>query len=863
MTTDRSRPLGRFLAALLALLALGAAGILTRSGEPPPGRPAQQPGLPGGAGALLDRAGDPLPAGALARLGTVRFRHGEYVHAAVFTRDGKSLITAGADGMIRVWEVPTGRPLRRLEGHRGWVGSLALSPDGKLLASGGTWWDNSLRLWDVASAKELRCLAQADTPVGQPFAFAPDGSTLYARNEHEIEVWDVASGRKLRSFRPLPERTRGLADVVLSPDGSTLAATNSDADPTKRFGGGVTSGTLRLLDSRTGKELRRRTLKDWASGLVGFSPDGRTLAFQTSDAIRIWSAGLEKELLRIPTPDGAYNCFAFSPDSRLLAVAASNGGGAPYRVHVWELRSGKERHRFPGHNNHVKALAFSPDGSTLASGSSGGSVRLWDLGSGGELPQPAGHHGWVWGVSVSADGRLVTTAGSDHTVRVWEARTGRPLRVLRGHEREAWAVRFAPSGSVLASGSWDGTVRLWDADTGAELHRLAGHAGEVRAVAFSPDGKLLASGVRGSDTHIHLWEVATGREVGRLPLGEPTPVMALAFSPDGRHLASGGLGIRLWDVAGRHPLPWFRPDPKEAVAGLAFSADGRTLFSLAGRVQLWETVTGRERVALAPPAGHRFYTASLAPDGRRVVTSLYGGSRVVTARTQTLEFWDAFTGKSLGRRAGHVGLVGCAAWAPDGKLVVTGSDDTSALVWDTASLVCREGPARDLAPERVEALWGELKGPDAARAGKAIEELVRAPRQVVALLTQHLKPVPRVAADRIVRLVRELDDKAFRVRDRAAAELHGLGEVGERALRAALKGGVPLEARRRMERVLERMANEPPPAEVVRAVRAVEVLERIGGREATALLETLSAGEPQARPTREARAALRRLTAGH
>jgi WD40 repeat protein len=858
------------LAVLLALLGIGAAGILTtpHPNPPPPvgggqgggDRPAQQPGPQGGEAALHDRAGDPLPGGALARLGTVRFRHGEYVHCAVFTRDGKTLITTGADAVIRLWEVPTGRPLRQLEGHRGWVGNLALSRDGSTLASGGTWWDHSLRVWDLASGKELRCLDRGDFPVGQPIAFAPDGKTLYAVREREIEVWEVGRGRKLRSLRPLPERTGGLADVALSPDGRALAATNSDADPAERFGRLYSGGTLRLLDSRTGKELCKRSLKAWAPGLVSFAPDGRTLALQGGSAIQIWSADLEKELLRIPTPETNCNRFAFSPDSRLLAVAAFNGASAPFRIRVWELRSGKECREFPGHDHFVNALAFAPDGKTLASGSAGASVRLWDLASGAEVPQPAAHHGWVWGIAVSPDGQRVATANSDRTVRVWEAHSGKPLRVLRGHEREVWAVRFAPAGNVLASGSWDGTVRLWDADSGKELHRLAGHAGEVRAVAFSPEGKLLASGVRGTDARIHLWDVGTGRAVGHLPLGQPTPVTALAFSPDGQHLASGGDGIRLWDVARKRSLPWFRPQVEGAVEGLAYSADGRTLFSLGKRVQLWETVTGRERASLKPPAGHGFSTAAFAPDGRRVVTTLNAGGRVVTTRTQVLEFWDAFTGKSLGRRTGHVGLVGTAAWASDGRLLVTGADDTSALVWDTAPLVCRKGPTRELAPARVEALWEELKGPEAARAGKAIEELVHAPRQAVALLARRLKPVPHVAADRIARLLRELDDTTFRVRDRAAAELQGLGEVGERALRAVLKESAPLETRRRLERVLERIESEPIPGETVRAVRAVEILERIGGREASALLEALAAGNPEGRPTREARAALRRLT---
>jgi WD40 repeat protein len=126
-----------------------------------------------------DRLGDPLPPGAVARLGTVRFRHGEYVKAAVFTADGKTLITGGADGVIRCWSVPSGREVRRLGGHRGWVACLALSPDGKTLASDGGPWDFSLRLWDLRTGRLLRVLETRTHGEGGFVAFRPDGKSLY------------------------------------------------------------------------------------------------------------------------------------------------------------------------------------------------------------------------------------------------------------------------------------------------------------------------------------------------------------------------------------------------------------------------------------------------------------------------------------------------------------------------------------------------------------------------------------------------------------------------------------------------------------------------------------------------------------
>jgi WD40 repeat protein len=535
-------------------------------------------------------------------------------------------------------------------------------------------------------------------------AFAPDGKTLYAARDREVDAWEVPGGRRLRSLKPLPAKSYGFSAVALSPDGRSVAVANADADPAVRFAVlNNPAHTLRLLDARTGKEVGRRTWKDGPVSGLTYSAGGRVLAFQDAHAIQLWTADLGRQLLQIPTPDTPNNAFAFSPDGRTLAVAARNGGSAPYQIRLWEVASGKERARLPGHMGFVTTLAFSPDGKYLASGSDDATVRLWDLAKGKEVAPAPGHHGWVWGVTVSPDGKRVATAASDHTVRLWDAATGRPLRRLRGHEREVWAVRFSPAGGrggvtppLLATASWDGTARVWDADTGKELHRLGPHKGEVRSVAFSPDGKLLATGCRGSEPNIGLWDVATGREAGRLflgPVGKVGPVYALAFSPDGKLLAVGeGTAIRLWDVARKRPVPWFQAKTRLRVETLAFTPDGKTLLSGSDSVQLWEVATGRERRRIPAPRrgdGLHLCAAALSPDGRRVACTYNAQGVQVTPATQVIHILDARTGAPVGRRVGHAGLIGCLAWAPDGRFLVSGSDDTTALVWDVAELAAR------------------------------------------------------------------------------------------------------------------------------------------------------------------------------
>jgi WD40 repeat protein len=807
-----------------------------------------------------DRHGDPLPVGAVARLGPARLRHGEYVRCALFAPDGKTLVTGGADGVIRCWEVPSGREVRRLQGHTGWVIALALSPDGRMLASGGGPWDCSLRLWDLGSGKKLRLLERKDQGDVAFLAFAPDGKTLYAARDREIGVWEVPAGRRLRTFRPLADHAYAFSGLSLSPDGRTLAVTNCDCDGRKRFAVlDNPRGTLRLLDAHTGRVLRREAWEQKPLGPLAYAPDGRVLAFQDRGEIRLWAADLGKEVGRVPTPETSSNAFAFSPDARTLAVAGYNGSSAPYRIRLWEVSTGKQRRQLPGHMHFINALAFSPDGRYLASGSDSASIRLWDLVAGKAVGPGSGHDGWLCGVAVSQNGRHVATAGNDRAVYLWDAATGRVLRRLPDHEHEVWAVRFAPGGRVLASGSRDGTVRLWDVETGKELHRLGPKRVEVRALAFSPDGKLLASAGGGGDGHVDLWDAEGGREVGRLALGNQRPVFAVAFSPDGKHLAVAEDEIRLWNVARARRVPWFRLPAKGMVGSLTFSPDGRTLLSGGDELQLWEVATGRQRRLWPAPAGAaRLAAAALAPDGRRVAATYNAGGVRPTRATQTIHIWDTRTGEEVGRRAGHAGLIHAVAWGPSG-LLVTGSDDTTALVWDTAALVAPLRPGAALSATALRSLWDALGEPDAGRAGEAVTALAGAPGQALLLLKEHLRPVPRLDPKHVAALIDCLDDPRFAVRERATAELRALGKLADPSLRRALERKLPLEARRRIERLWEDVEGQRPPMETVRALRCVEVLERVGTAEARELLRALAAGEPAAEVTRQAERAVGRL----
>jgi WD40 repeat protein len=798
-----------------------------------------------------DAYGDPLPSGALLRLGTTRLCHQAAVTAVAFSPDGKVLASGSEDGTARLWAMPGGKEVHQL-GVLGdpAVRTLTFSRDGKVLAFAGD--DSRINLWRVATGKRLHLLKGKPEGI-RALAYAPDGKTLVSGHQDgSIQFWDAARGRKLWSLEGHKGRVNALA---FSADGKTLASGGRDE-------------TVRLWDPATGKTIR--TIRGQTSTIycLAFSPRGRALAVGGGPdwTVRLLDPATGKELHRLFGPGDDIESIAFSPDGKTLASAAGDG-----EILVWDVATGQGVRRLVEEGGYVHAVAFSPDGLTVAGGTSGRRVRLWEAATGKKIRSLAEHQQPLESVACSANNKWLATRGRDGMILLWDPATGKRVRAIIGREGDGdpipAPVAFAPDSRTLVSVDKARWLCRWDVATGKEKARLKKFSSYARSVTWSADARALASASRIDG--VQLWDLVKGNEFELVASRFRGPfAQFLAFSPDGKTLCvASAERVQLWDTAsgdylrqldigdglplrGRGRGRRFR-GPTNLPVCAAFAPDGKALAAagLSG-VYLWDLAAGRERLHISEQAAEFLV---FSPDGKTLAAA---------DRDQTIRVWETATGYERCCFRGHQGEVKWLAFSPDGRRLASASADTTALVWDVTGLV-RAGrlPALPLSSRELESLWTDLGKGDGPPAHRAIWKLVAGQKQTLPFLQQRTGPVT-ADAERLARLIADLDDRQYKTRQRAFRELEGLEEVVESALRKALRQKPSLEVQQRLQRLLARLKEleklSLSPSRL-RALRTVEVLEHIGTPEARRRLKQLASGAREARLTREAKAALKRL----
>jgi RNA polymerase sigma factor (sigma-70 family) len=831
------------IAVVLTALGVGTGVALLPGGQPTPkanppvltaaGQVAPQP--------RVDAEGVPLPPGVLARLGSSRMRHPGNVYRIEFAPDGRSLVSAGWDG-IRVSDAVTGKLLHFFPtSDKSSLLSVIDSAGGRELL---TFWrgePSSIRVLDAASGRELRRLDIEEGQV-QSATISPSGRLVAVAfpDSKTVRVYDTNTGKERFRLSTTFQVGRGIA---FTPDDRTLAVAELGA-------------SFHLYDATTGA-VTADIKTDGTQGLFfTFSSNGSILATLTlpitglATDINLWDVPSRKLLRRISGPNVLSTMHvAFSPDGSMLAGTNRNKD-----VVIWETATGKEICTFPCQPV-TRMSAFSPDSRTLAVASNHGTITLWDVATGKLLPASAEPIIGVFNLRFVDDGRRLLGA-ADRTL-AWNVAAASEVRGYAAAPAHSGQFLVSPDERQMATLRTQGTdhaIDLWNASSGELIRTFPGKA-QFWPAAFTPDSRRIVA----SDTNkeIHVFDVTTGDKLGTL-IGHSGSPSRLVVSPDGRRLASAtGAGragdfVRLWDLDAFREARRLEPRGL-AVFDMAFSADGRFLVAAGGtnpggagdrgEIRIWDVDSGREVRSIAGDSGYVDCVA-FSPDGKTIAAASFSAFRL----------WETATGTERHRFIGHTGAVHALAFSPDGRTIAASSPDAPVYLWDIHG---RSDPQPQPTANDLNQCWTDLAVPHAAVSFRAIRRLIAAPDAAITLLRDRLKPASPIDEGLVKQLIAQLDSPKFADRQAAAKELDAVADRAADQLRTTLTKTKSAEVRQALQTILDRLDVATP--ETLRALRSVEVLEQIGSPAAREQLKALAGGAAGATLTRAAAEALKRL----
>ena len=446
--------------------------------------------------------------------------------------------------------------------------------------------------------------------------------------------------------------------TTASPDGRIIAT-------------GMRDGSAVLRDASTGQEIITIPGNGFIVRSLRFSPDGKKILTGDADGIaRIWDVATGTALMTVRGQEnGRVLSVSFSPDGRSFLT-----GGEDTTANLWDTATGEKLLSLKGHNGWVSAVDISPDGRLLATGSVDSKVKLWELPTGKLRATLTGSRDGVWQVRFTADGRYIVADGLDSPAVLWRVSDGRLARTFSGTPQGGHALSVSPDGETLAIVGTDHTVKLFDIGSGREIASFKGHETYVGSSAFVSNGRGVATA---DDRTVKIWDIESTRDPDQIRICRECGIRSISLSPDGKTFAVGeGKDLPPGSNARRSVTLW-NVDSAELIGTLGarngfildvkFSPDGGKLATVSSdecAARLWDVAALKESAIF-----------SLPNTGARAVTISHNGL-LVGASDGHVGLWDIANGRQLSLFKAHSGYINSMDFSPDGRHLVTGSDES-------------------------------------------------------------------------------------------------------------------------------------------------------------------------------------------
>jgi len=590
--------------------------------------------------------------------------HTDTLYSSNYSPDGKKIVTTSEDGTAKIWDANTALLLTNLIGHTGKVYQVEFSPDGKKILTNS---DNAkAKIWDAASGKLLSDLDGHTLPINS-LCFSSDGKKIItASDDYTAKIWDAESGKLLIDLKG---HSLELWSSAFSPDGKKIIT--GSADSTARIWDGGSGVLLAILKGHTN-----------AIKFVDFSADGKRVLTGSDDGTaKIWNAEngnllfdlLGKKMEAVNKTQSYYpdivSAAQFSPDGKKVLTVYLDSS-----VKIWDAVTGKLLKNIKRKHIYVNTASFSKDGKRFSLALATGNIEIYDIEKGNLFADLKGEANYIYTIQYSSDNKRILISTSRGPAKLCDAETGALVAALITNNKSQWALwgSFSPDGKKIVATSIDGVTRVWDANNGVHLWDLKKNNTRTVQPQFSADGKKIFT--VSSDSSFNIWDVTTGKMLLDIK-DSKNKINYITLSRNDKRILSSSIkdtAYKIWDAENGRLISQLN-DPGKKIISAQLNPSGEKVLTTStdSKVQIWDANTGSVLLNIKESANYKYWT-NFSPDGKNIFSKL---------QDSTVKIWDTETGRLLLNLKTHSYFFN-QVFSPDGKRFLCGMDNGSIEIRD-------------------------------------------------------------------------------------------------------------------------------------------------------------------------------------